>query len=443
MAFLPHPPIIIPEVGKEALKEVRSTVKAMEALAREVAEGDPQRLIIISPHGPVFQDAIGIWGVEELKGDLAAFGAGQVRFSCPVDLDLARAVAEEAQREGIPVAWLDRNTSLRYGLYPRLDHGMMVPLYYLRKAGIEVPLVAMAPAFLPRSVLYNLGRCLKRAVISSPYRVLLVASGDLSHCLSPGAPAGFHPAGREFDLAIKGLLERGDVEGILRLPQELVDEAAECGYRPLLMALGALEGEKFKAEVLSYEAPFGVGYLVAYFRLASNPGSWRESSLPARLARQTLEHFLKTGEILSPPHPLPPELAGRAGVFVSIKKRGQLRGCIGTIFPTRSNIAEEIIYNALAAGLEDPRFPPVRLEELPELEFSVDILGEPEPAGPEDLDPKKYGVIVSCGRRRGLLLPDLEGVDTVEQQLSIALRKAGIRPDEPYRIERFQVKRYH
>lgn len=169
----------------------------------------------------------------------------------------------------------------------------------------------------------------------------------------------------------------------------------------------------------------------------------REASLPVRLARQSLEHYLRTGKVLQVPDPLPPELAGRAGAFVSIKKHGNLRGCIGTIAPTRANLAEEIIYNALAAGLEDPRFPPVTVEELPDLTYSVDVLNEPEPATMADLDPRVYGVIVSCGRRRGLLLPDLEGIDTPQEQVAIACQKAGIKPDEPYCLERFTVTRYH
>jgi AmmeMemoRadiSam system protein A len=133
----------------------------------------------------------------------------------------------------------------------------------------------------------------------------------------------------------------------------------------------------------------------------------------------------------------------RAGAFVSLKKYGQLRGCIGTISPAYSNIAQEIIGNAISAGTRDPRFHPVRKDELDGIVYSVDILGEPEPIESIDqLDVKRYGVIVRAGRRSGLLLPDLEGVDTPEEQVSIALRKAGIRPDENYRMERFEVVRH-
>jgi AmmeMemoRadiSam system protein A len=161
------------------------------------------------------------------------------------------------------------------------------------------------------------------------------------------------------------------------------------------------------------------------------------------LARASLKHFLETGSILPVPAALVEELQGRAGVFVSLKKHGQLRGCIGTFEPTRSNIASEIIYNAISAGTEDPRFWPVELEELGEITISVDILEAPQLIdGVEKLDPQKYGVIVKRGRRRGLLLPMLEGVDTVAEQISIAREKAGIGAKEEIELYRFSVTRY-
>ena len=164
-----------------------------------------------------------------------------------------------------------------------------------------------------------------------------------------------------------------------------------------------------------------------------------------RLARNTLETYVKTGEVPKLPDDLPKEmLEERAGVFVTIKKHGELRGCIGTFLPTKDNIAEEIQRNAISAGCEDPRFYPVRPEELHELTYSVDVLTKPEPVKSiDELDPKKYGVIVKKGYKSGLLLPDLEGVDTVNQQLDIALAKAGIDPDENYQIQKFEVIRHY
>jgi AmmeMemoRadiSam system protein A len=162
-----------------------------------------------------------------------------------------------------------------------------------------------------------------------------------------------------------------------------------------------------------------------------------------RLAKETVEHYVLTGKIFPPPAELTPEMAEKAGVFVSLKIKGQLRGCIGTFSPSTENVANEIIHNAVSAATQDPRFPPVHPEELNALEYSVDVLTEPEKvSGKKDLDVKKYGIIVKSGDRRGLLLPALEGVDTVDDQIGIASMKAGIYHGEPVELYRFEVKRY-
>jgi len=170
-----------------------------------------------------------------------------------------------------------------------------------------------------------------------------------------------------------------------------------------------------------------------------------EKDFPVRLARKTLEEYLYKGKKIAPPANIPEKFKKKAGVFVSLHKKGRLRGCIGTFLPAKANIAYEIIDNAISAATRDPRFPPVEEEELKEIDISVDILSEPEPVNSlEELNPKKYGVIVSKGWQRGLLLPDLEGVDTAEYQLEIAKQKAGLFdvPLEKLKIERFTVERY-
>lgn len=172
----------------------------------------------------------------------------------------------------------------------------------------------------------------------------------------------------------------------------------------------------------------------------------KEAHPLVQLARKTIEAYVRRGERIQPPVPneMTPEMKPRAGTFVSLHKHGNLRGCIGTIEPTQPNVAQEVIQNAISAATRDPRFPPVRPEELADLDISVDVLTEPEPIESlEELNPKRYGVIVQSGWRRGLLLPDLEGVDTVEYQVDIARQKAGIAPGEPVQLFRFEVKRYH
>jgi len=161
------------------------------------------------------------------------------------------------------------------------------------------------------------------------------------------------------------------------------------------------------------------------------------------LARQAIEEYVRTGKMIAPPRDLSPELAARAGVFVSLKKMGNLRGCIGTLEPTADTVAEEVIKNAIVAAMQDPRFHAVEENELAEIEYSVDVLSPPEKITDiKDLDPKEYGVIVVQGGKRGLLLPDLEGVDTIEEQLRITKMKAGIWTDENLELFRFTVTRY-
>ena len=226
---------------------------------------------------------------------------------------------------------------------------------------------------------------------------------------------------------------------------------------------GALDGLKVKTERLSHQGTFGVGYGICIYEVTgSDPQryfleQYRRAQREAaerrkasedpyvQLARKTVETYVRTGKKLRVPEGLPEEMySRRAGVFVSLKEEGRLRGCIGTIAPVRGSIAEEIIENGISAAAKDPRFHAVEPEELDRLEYSVDVLGETEKIdSPEKLDVKRYGVVVSRGYRRGLLLPDLEGVDTVEEQIEIARRKAGIPEDaEDIRLERFEVVRH-
>ena len=167
---------------------------------------------------------------------------------------------------------------------------------------------------------------------------------------------------------------------------------------------------------------------------------------PPELARLAVERFITQGKVLDPPSAPQGVLAGQAGAFVTLRTvDGNLRGCIGTIAPTCETIAEEIIQNAISAATRDPRFAPVAVEELPVLTYGVDLLSQPEAArGPEDLDPSQFGVVIETidGARRGLLLPRIEGIETVDEQWQAVHRKAGIPIGTPVKVERFSVTRF-
>jgi len=458
----PHPPIIIPEVGKGEAAQVDKTVKSMEAWAGHVRESGPETIVIITPHGVVFRDAIAITADPHATGDLGSFGAPELSFTRKIDLELVAALLSAAQEHQLPAFPLNRELVREYHATTDLDHGVLVPLYYLDKAGVDVPIVPIAMGLLPYEELYAFGHVIQEAADSLGRRVAVVASGDLSHRLTPKAPAGYAPEGAEFDQNICQALADLDLERLLGLPKNLVEKAGECGFRPIFMVLGSLDGYAVKTTIHSYEGPFGVGYLVAEFRPSGkDPGRelldalfadraarvsqrrQRESVL-VRLARESLEMSVRGQGEAKPPSPLPPEMAKAAGVFVSIKKHGELRGCIGTIEPTQRHVAAEIMENAISAGTRDPRFDPVTEDELDDLVYSVDVLGEPEPIeSVEQLDPERYGVIVRRGHRSGLLLPNLEGIESAEEQVAIARRKAGIKEHEPVELERFEVIRYY
>jgi len=346
----------------------------------------------------------------------------------------------------------------------------LVPLWFLsRVVETPIPLLHLTYGMLSGPVLFRIGQAIRRAADHIGRRVAFIASGDLSHRLLASGPYGYDPAGPVLDHQIVQALsgnwqdQAEKLAELFRLPHETLDHAAECGLRSLQVLIGFLDGDAIEGTCLSYEGPFGVGYGVCLFREPPEGASSRPSLLPlimkerdqihsgkpkeahpfVRLARQSLTHYLQTGDRMKKPENLPDELfRQQKACFVSLKKDGELRGCIGTLRPATGSLAQEIISNAVSAGVHDPRFPPVSEDELDDLTVSVDVLSASEPATRSMLDPHVYGVIVRYGSRSGVLLPDLEGVDTVEQQLAIALRKAGIRPDEPFVIERFTVDRF-
>ena len=460
--IFPHPPIMIPEIGKGEELKISQTLNSAKRAAMDIKNQKPSTIIITTPHGPAFSDYIYIPVDKELKGDLGKFGAGGVKQEFKVNVGLAEKVINEARLHGITAGDIEESILKKYRHSKELDHGTTVPLYFISKEYSDFKLVYISVAFLPFEELYRFGMSIQKAVEESDEQVVLIASGDLSHRLSAEAPYGFSKKGKVFDdLLVKSLKEL-DIETLLGMEEGFCESAGECGLRSFLMMFGALDGYRLTSEVYSYEGPFGVGYSVARFGVEEKYGTGQvlnrirkigakklkevrsnEDSF-VQLARRTLETYIKEDQIIEVPEDLPKEMtSGKAGAFVSIKKNGQLRGCIGTIEPTRVSIAEEIIYNAISSGTGDPRFEPVEEKELDQLVYSVDVLGKAEPIKSlDELDVIQYGVIVRAGRRSGLLLPNLEGVDTPEQQVSIAMQKAGIKPGEKYELERFEVIRH-
>lgn len=447
--FAPHPPLLIEGVGDELKPEAAQTDQAYRQLAARLVEANPDTVIIVTPHGPVFSDAYTIPGWDSLKGDFTPFGS-PVSMTWEADIEYSQRAEALAAARGLPLLVINSRQLASHRYSTGLDHGTMVPLWYLREAGWQGKVVCIRMGGLPPGQCYEIGKVLRDA--AKDQKTALIASGDLSHCLSEDGPSPYNPAGAEFDQTIAAALEKGDYQAVLAIPPEFRQRAAECGWRPLVTLLGALDGRESTSQVLSYQGPFGVGYLIAVFALGAGdrPGLTFPQALPAdasvhvQLARKAIRHYLLKGRAMDLPAPQPP-LDSPAAAFVSLKLDDQLRGCMGTIEPEQDNLGAEIIANAIAAATGDPRFEPVTPAELEQLSISVDVLSEPVPADYSQLNPAKLGLVAQWRGRRGLLLPDLPGVDTPQEQLEIVCSKAGI-PWEKAREAKlftFTVERFY
>ncbi|HEX2985253.1 MAG TPA: AmmeMemoRadiSam system protein A [Caproiciproducens sp.] len=453
--ILPHPPLIVPDVGKGEEEKIRKTVDAYRQAAREIAEIKPETIILTSPHATAYADYLHVSPGKFGQGSFKQFGAPDCRIEAEYDSDFVKELGSTAEELGIPAGTRGERS-------PELDHGTMVPLYFVNQYYKGYKLVRCSISGMSPAVHYDFGRCIFKTANRLNRRAVLIASGDLSHMLTSDGPYGYAPEGPEFDRQVTQAMAEGDFLRFLTFEGDFCDAAGECGLRSFQILAGVFDGLDVKTELLSYEGPFGVGYAVCTVypddanenrKLGEKYKEGKQAKLAeqknkedeyVRLARFSLETFIQEGKLAECPENLPKEItAKKAGVFVSLKKDGQLRGCIGTIEATQNSIADEIIHNAVSAGVRDPRFEPVGADELDDLVYSVDILGKAEPIGSmEELDPKRYGVIVSKGTRSGLLLPNLSGINTPKQQVEIALEKAGIGPDEPYEMERFEVVRH-
>ena len=452
---LPHPPLAIPAVGRGQEKKISKTLEAMDEVAKEIAQLAPETIIYITPHSVLYADHFHISPNSEAKGDLARFNNPDIKFETRYDEELADEISRVAEKNGISAGTQgERDASL--------DHGVTVPMWYINNRYTGYKSVRISQSGMSPAEHYLLGQIIAKAVDLLDKKTVVIASSDLSHKLQNEGPYGFSPEGPKFDSLFTEALAKGDFLSLLKIPDELREKAAECGYNSLVILAGCFDRLDVEAKLLSYEGPFGVGYAVAsflpqgeneernilelYLDDAATAAEERKNAEDSHqtLARQSLEHIIKTGNKLPVPNDLQDDLLNqRAGVFVSIHKNGKLRGCIGTIAPTTPSVAEEIIQNAISAGLSDDRFGPVNAEELPFLVYKVDVLSAPESIPDSSLlDVKRYGVIVTSGFKRGLLLPNLDGIDTVEEQISIARQKAGISPGEVISLERFEVIRH-
>lgn len=451
---VPHPPILLKEVGKGQETKAEKTLQAYEKIADRVAEIKPELIIISSPHAILYRDWFNISSGEKAYGDMEQFNADEVSFEVDYDTEFV-----DTLKKVMPN---DFPCGPEYDREKELDHGTMVPLYFINQKYKDYKLVRIGLSGFPLTMHYALGMYIREAVNHLNRKAVWIASGDLSHCMQ-GSHYGVHPEGEAYDEKLMKTLSTANFGELLSYDNHFLHKAMECGHRSFTMMAGAMDGLSVKTEVLSHEAPWGIGYGIAIIQPQEkdearhflkqeeekNIKQYQERYDKAdpfvKLAYDQVFRWVREHQMIHVDQ-VPEDMRNRAGVFVSIHENGELRGCIGTIEPRHNNIADEIIHNAIAACSRDPRFSPVMEEELDMLEITVDVLSPAERIqDTSELDIHRYGVICSTeDGRRGLLLPDLDGVNSVEDQVRIACEKGNIDPEsDDVILERFEVVRHY
>ncbi len=256
-AICPHPPIIIPSIGKTETIKTKNTIKAMKKLADDFGAAKISTAVIVSPHGPVDWHKMTVSAAKALRGDFLNFG-DNTKMYYDNDAEIMEKIFKAARKAEIPIEKNPEN---------RLDHGTMVPLYFLAKKSPNLKIIPLAYSFLDYQTHFDFGQAIYKAINESDKNIALIASGDLSHRLTPEAPAGYSNRGKEFDNLLIGLLKKNKIKDILNMDSGLIEEAGECGLRSIIVLLGALSALKYKFEILNYEGPFGVGYLVGKYAI--------------------------------------------------------------------------------------------------------------------------------------------------------------------------------
>ena len=425
-ALTAHPPILLPEVGGAESQRVQATAHAMQELDAILVAAPATLAIVISPHSPSSMTSLPVRRATRVGGDLARFRAPQVRIEADVDLDLASKLVADGQRAGFALTWAEDS---------ELDHGVVVPLHLLPRTMKSKHCVFLGVSGWPLQRFLAFGGWLQQWL--QHRGAILIASGDLSHRLTPDAPYGFRPEGPVFDRLVIDALRGHDWQRIEGVDPDLVEEAGECGLRPLAILLGAARAAGLTSQVLSYEGPFGVGYPVVAFTGA------RVALDIQDLGRRAIETYLRSHQLIEPPEPIPMEWQAPSAAFVTLRKNGAMRGCVGSTRPTEATAAHELIRYAIASAVRDPRFHPVRLDEVPLLSIRVQLLDPAEPITDiTRIDPKTDGIIVRSGDRQALLLPGIDEIVTPEQQLRAACQKAGIDRHAALQVERFRTRTF-
>ncbi len=453
--LVPHPACAIPQVGKGDEDLIFRTVNSMDKVATRIAELKPDTIVMISAHSEAYSDYFQVSDGDVAIGSLAKYDAYDITFRNYYDREFVKSFCALCHSEGISAGIDAENRHY-------LDHGTMIPLYFINKKYRSYNLVRLGVSGLPLIDHYKLGCVIKKVSNELGKKVVVVASGDLSHCLTGDAPYGFNPVGAKYDTRFNKLISSANFLDLFSFPEEMLEDSKQCCHRVMTILAGTLDKSAVTSSIYSYEGQLGTGLTVAEFSVKEKDDSRAFGDLYLNnelvnvskkkehedkyvsLARHSIETYVTTGRRLRIPSNLPPQMfEGQKGVFITIREKGALRGCLGSAKGLTKNVATEIVTNAMKAATEDPRFNPISKEDLDFLTMSVFVVtGLMEVKSVTDLDPNVYGLVVEYDGKHATLLPGLSTVHTAAEQLALAKRKAGIMQDDKCRLYRFTIEKH-
>lgn len=476
--FMPHAPVFLPTIGISEAPSVKQTYDAMHKAAKEIKEIAPDTIIVISPHGPRFSDALAIYNQQEYRGDLNIYGDFDNTYKFEKDDELIKAILEKSDANNMRYHPLSEAEFNKFGVETALDHGVLVPLYFITRHYTDFKLVCISDGDFDYAELIASGQIIKLASEALNRNVVVIASGDLSHTLSNQGPYEYNSAGPVVDNSVTAAINESNLDKLAFIDEDEVSAAQICGLNTLMILLGLYDTCEYESKLLSYEGPFGVGYGVGKFKaLAKTLPHKRSETIIVEMKKKALlkqksmhsfcnlalkvisykaihglsprvsiqeEGIIIDGEIMPLSKIELSELKRETnGIFVSVKKNGKLRGCIGQYASeTPEPLYKQICYYAQQAAFKDPRFDAVTPDELPLLTVSIDLLSDLfKVMAPTMYDVKTYGIFVRKGDNSGILLPDISGVDNPVDQIRIAARKAGITVEGIEEYFRFTVER--
>ena len=450
--FLPHPPAAVDAIQGNKKELLNNTIEGFRNAAKKIAEQKPKVIVIITPHGPCFGDHYYIPSQKRISGDFSAYGNKKLILGFDCDLDLAERIHEKAAEKGLSAGFVDDKTMKRNGISYDLDHGILVPMYFICQYYQDFKLLPISLSGQNGKHHYKMGIVLREAIKEYPEDVAIIASGNLSHKAT-------EEHGAAFDKKLKKLLLAENIPRILDFDPEQKEQAEQCGLDSCRMLLGTLDGFDFYTNILAYEHPLGTGYLSAEFHCGKPKESalvyylaeeetrlqqrWAAESPVVQLSRKAISAYLKDKKEITLDTNTPESLkAESCGVFVTLKNDGRIRGNAGTTMATQPSLGEEIIYHAIRA-LKSDMTDPITEEELKDLSIEVCTLSEPEEiSNQQQLNPQTYGLILESKKRCAVLLPGLPHIDTPEKQIQAAKAQAGIHPWHRTKLKRFTVTRY-